>query len=120
MVNDAKRKDSYAISCQRKIFLSSEKQHKQLNIFVRHKNFYSNNYNLTSNNMCVLIYDGDVEIQSPKQLEDHFPQITKMIPAEGYDNIIPESCLCQVDIENTLDSAGIKYIEDCGDYIIIK
>jgi hypothetical protein len=24
------------------------------------------------------------------------------------------------DIENTLDSAGIKYIEDCGDYIIIK
>ena len=63
--------------------------------------------------MCVLIYDGDVEIQSPKQLEDHFPQITKMIPAEGYD-------LCQVDIENTLDSAGIKYIEDCGDYIIIN
>ena len=58
--------------------------------------------------MCVLIYDGDVEIQSPKQLEDHFPKITKMIPAEGYDNIIPESCLCQVDIENTLDSAGIK------------
>ena len=105
MGNDAKRKDSYAISCQRKIFLSSEKQH---------------NYNLTSNNMCVLIYDGDVEIQSPKQLEDHFPQITKMIPAEGYDNIIPESCLCQVDIENTLDSAGIKYIEDCRDYIIIK
>ena len=39
---------------------------------------------------------------------------------QGYDNIIPESCLCQVDIENTLDSAGIKYIEDCGDYIIIK
>lgn len=70
--------------------------------------------------MCVLIYDGDVEIQSPKQLEDHFPQITKIIPAEGYDNIIPESCLCQVDIENTLDSAGIKYIEDCGDYIIIN
>lgn len=35
--------------------------------------------------MCVLIYDGDVEIQSPKQLEDHFPQITKMIPAEGTD-----------------------------------
>lgn len=33
---------------------------------------------------------------------------------------LPESCLCQVDIENTLDSAGIKYIEDCGDYIIIK
>lgn len=69
---------------------------------------------------CVIIQEGDVEIQSPKQLEDHFPQITKMIPAEGYDNIIPESCLCQVDIENTLDSAGIKYIEDCGDYIIIK
>ena len=64
--------------------------------------------------------NGDVEIQSPKQLEDHFPQITKIIPAEGYDNIIPESCLCQVDIENTLDSAGIKYIEDCGDYIIIN
>lgn len=35
--------------------------------------------------MCILIYDWDVEIQSPKQLEDHFPQITKMIPAEGYD-----------------------------------
>lgn len=70
--------------------------------------------------MCILIYDWDVEIQSSKQLEDHFPQITKMIPAEGYDNIIPESCLCQVDIENTLDSAGIKYIEDCGDYIIIN
>lgn len=68
--------------------------------------------------MCILIYDGDVEIQSPKQLEEHFPQITDIVHAEEYNDIIPDACLCQVDVEETLCRAGIKYIEDCGDYII--
>lgn len=53
-----------------------------------------------------------------KQLEEHFPQITDIVHAEGYNDIIPDACLCQVDVEETLCRAGIKYIEDCGDYII--
>lgn len=52
------------------------------------------------------------DISSPKELEDHFK--AKCIPYDDEFPIIPDACLCQVDIEKTFDAMGVKYEYDAS------
>lgn len=58
------------------------------------------------------------EIDTPEKLESHFK--TKCIPYDIGFALIPDECLCQVDIEKTLDAAGLKYEYDpSGTYYFV-
>jgi hypothetical protein len=59
--------------------------------------------------MCVEIYNTDTRqtIESPKELAEIFSVKVEDLPlAEGYSDVSPNACLCQVDIEQACKHAG--------------
>ena len=67
--------------------------------------------------MCEIIYKGDIEIGSPKELKAVYPNI-QLLPSGDIDD---DLCLCQIDIEKTLSNAGIMFASlGDGEYIINK
>ncbi len=68
--------------------------------------------------MCAIILKEEKEISSPKELKDIYPDI-EIVLANGYEEIMEDYCLCQVDIDLTLDKAKIKYEYDHTKWIYI-
>ena len=70
--------------------------------------------------MCKIIEikDRGVEIRTPRELLDETPEIDELICAEGYTRLDMDSCLCQIDVEKTLNNAGIKFEETPMGYIV--
>jgi hypothetical protein len=68
--------------------------------------------------MCDRIYvnRGEIEIETPRQFEAHFgfaPTISHF-----YSSIALDSCLCQIDIEKSLNGANIPFKRRFGDYYV--
>ena len=70
--------------------------------------------------MCKIIEikDRGVEIRTPRELLDETPEIDELICAEGYTRLDMDSCLCQIDVEKTLNNAGIKFEETPMGYVV--
>ena len=73
--------------------------------------------------MCVRIFNRDTgqEAESPQELREMLG-ITELIMSEGYKNsaVAEDCCLCQIDCEATVKSAGYVYKEICGDYMDVE
>ena len=68
--------------------------------------------------MCniVVINKGEKEIGTPRQFLEHFGFTA---PLEiGYNTIVPDACLCQIDCETALTNNNIPFKKDCGDIYV--
>lgn len=65
--------------------------------------------------MCdiIIINRGEKDIDSPRQFKEHFGFDAPI--AEGYKEVTPDSCLCQVDIHKALRSNNIPFYYDAGE-----
>jgi len=68
--------------------------------------------------MCqkIFVNRGEVEIETPAGFEVYFGFAAKA--EEGYEEILPECCLCQIDIEATLKEKDIPFKTDGFDYYV--
>jgi hypothetical protein len=59
--------------------------------------------------MCeiIIINKGEKEIESPEQFEKHFGFLPELDPS--YNEMMPDCCLCQCDLESTFKGKNIKY-----------
>jgi hypothetical protein len=64
--------------------------------------------------MCAGIRLKGIDILSVKDYKEYFKQDPVCDPS--YKNIIDNYCLCQIDIEKSLDKLGLKYEYDAGEY----
>lgn len=70
--------------------------------------------------MCKIIEikDRGVEIRTPGELLEEIPEVYELICAEGYTSLEVDSCLCQIDVEKTLNNSGIKFEETFMGYVV--
>ena len=64
--------------------------------------------------MCVRIFNTDTkeETDSPIEFADMLGVATTALPVDNaYNQLIPEACLCQVDIKKACDMFGFNYNE---------
>lgn len=66
--------------------------------------------------MCDVIYWSGEIIETAEQLKAKVG--CDLVPAGGYGDIKPDCCLCQVDIEATLENARVEYKEHFGHYFV--
>ena len=67
--------------------------------------------------MCVRVYNKDTEEEtdSPVEFAEMLGVSTSELPVDNnYGQLIPEACLCQVDIKKACDMFGFTY--DQGDH----
>ena len=71
--------------------------------------------------MCKIIeiIDRGIEIRTPGELLDEIPEVYELICAGGYTRLDMDSCLCQIDVEKTLNNAGIKFEETFMGYVVM-
>ena len=65
--------------------------------------------------MCVRILNADTreETSSPSGFADMLGVATNALPVDNaYGQLIPQSCLCQVDIKKACDMFGFNYSEN--------
>lgn len=65
--------------------------------------------------MCVQVYNKDTKkfAGTPYQLAEMLDMPTSYLPVDNaYNQLIPESCLCQVDVKKACALAGFNYEED--------
>ena len=65
--------------------------------------------------MCVRVYNKDTkqDTDSPYTFADMLGISVNQLPIDNaYNKLIPDSCLCQVDIEKACELFGYSYIED--------
>jgi hypothetical protein len=65
---------------------------------------------------CRVIFDGN-QAETVWDLIQMFPGV-KPIVSPMYEGIDFDNCLCQIDVNRTLDSVGIKFVFNGVDYII--
>jgi hypothetical protein len=73
--------------------------------------------------MCTRVWNKDTneETDSPAEFAEMLGIPTSSLPVDNaYKQLIPEGCLCQVDIEKACDMFGFNYIDDAGDAQISK
>lgn len=68
--------------------------------------------------MCttIVINRGEKDITSPRQFKQHFG--FQPIADEAYNFTEMDGCLCQIDIENSLNSQNIPFKYDYSDYYV--
>lgn len=68
--------------------------------------------------MCtvLVINKGEKEIETPSQFKEHFGFLPLI--DEHYNDLVMDGCLCQCDLEKTLEQKGIKYENDFGDIYV--
>ena len=66
--------------------------------------------------MCYRIIHGGVDIETPRQFRDHFGFDPTTDPSYG--DVMPDACLCQVNVEEDFKRLGIPFVQDCGDYVV--
>jgi len=68
--------------------------------------------------MCniIVINKGEKEIETPLQFLEHFGFIPEL--EFGYVKIEWDYCLCQCDLEKSLNQKNISFKKDCGDIYI--
>lgn len=68
--------------------------------------------------MCniIVINKGEKEIETPRQFCEHFG--LEYVKAYGHKNIMMDACLCQIDIEKSLNENNIQFNYDCGYYYV--
>jgi hypothetical protein len=65
--------------------------------------------------MCVSVYNTDTKesTDSPVEFAEMLGIATSALPVDNaYNQLIPEACLCQVDIEKACNMYGFHYSED--------
>ena len=68
--------------------------------------------------MCQVIYKGNKEINTIDDLKEEYPEV-KLVLAYGHNEAIGCCCLCQIDVEETLEENKIPYTkDDCMEYYI--
>jgi hypothetical protein len=68
--------------------------------------------------MCVRVYNLDTkeETDSTVEFADMLGVATSALPVDNaYNQLIPEACLCQVDIKKACNTYGFHYKEDDHD-----
>jgi hypothetical protein len=74
--------------------------------------------------MCVRVYnkDTDQSTDSPHEFADMLGIPVSALPVDNaYNELIPDCCLCQVDIEKACELSGYEYSEnDDFDILIAK
>ena len=68
--------------------------------------------------MCVRVYNLDTkeETDSPEEFAAMLGVATSALPVDNaYNQLIPEACLCQVDVEKACNMYGFHYKEDDHD-----
>ncbi len=68
--------------------------------------------------MCqiIVINRGEKEITTPREFKNHF--LIFPVMDENYKSVDIDSCLCQIDIDETFNRYGIPFKKDCGDYYV--
>ena len=68
--------------------------------------------------MCniIVINNGEIEIETPQDFIEYFK--TEPVKDEMYSDIILDACLCQIDVEASLQKIGIDYTWEGSDYYI--
>ena len=68
--------------------------------------------------MCVtvVINRGEKEIGTPREFREHFGFDAPLEPY--YKEVVPDACLCQVDIEKAFKDNNIPYKFDYMDYYV--
>jgi hypothetical protein len=65
--------------------------------------------------MCVRVYNSDTRdsTDNPRELAEMLGLSVKQLPVDNnYGQLIPESCLCQVDVKKACELAGYHYTEN--------
>ena len=70
--------------------------------------------------MCqtVIFAKSGIECETVKELKEALPQL-ELIKNEMYKEIQDDCCLCQVDLEDTFDKAGLEWERDCMQFTLI-
>ena len=71
--------------------------------------------------MCqtVIFAKSGNECETVKELKEALPEL-ELIKNEMYDEIREDSCLCQLDLEDTFDKAGIAWKVDCMRFTLLN
>jgi len=71
--------------------------------------------------MCqtVLFAKSGIECETVKELKEALPFL-ELIKNKMYKEILNDACLCQIDLDKTLDKAGIKWECDCMQFILTE
>jgi len=65
--------------------------------------------------MCIRVYNTDTKesTDNPRELAEMLGLAVKQLPVDNnYGQLIPESCLCQVDVKKACELAGYNYTEN--------
>lgn len=68
--------------------------------------------------MCAEIIGKDFCVHTVGELKRKFPWIKIFVKKEYEYSAEDDGCLCQIDILKTLRTAGIRYKQEAGDYVI--
>jgi hypothetical protein len=69
--------------------------------------------------MCqtVIFVKSGKECETVKELKEALPKL-ELIKNEVYDEIQEDGCLCQIDLDDTFDKAGIEWECDCMQFTL--
>jgi len=70
--------------------------------------------------MCqtVIFAKSGIECETVKELKKVLPNL-ELLKNDSYKIIDDDSCLCQVDLDRTFDNAGLAWVCDCMQFILI-
>lgn len=68
--------------------------------------------------MCgvVVVNNGEKEIETPREFREYFGFDAPR--NKHYNNVDPDCCLCQVDVEKALTEQNMPFMRDCGDIYV--
>jgi hypothetical protein len=69
--------------------------------------------------MCCAVKLNENQAETVWDLIQMFPGV-KPIVSPMYEGINFDTCLCQIDVKKTLESAGVKFVFNGVDYIITQ
>lgn len=69
--------------------------------------------------MCqtVIFAKSGIECKTVKELKEALPQL-ELIKNEMYKEIQDDGCLCQIDLDDTFDKAGLDWECDCMQFTL--
>ena len=67
--------------------------------------------------MCSDIRLKDIDIETVAQFEEHFGVDANDFKYDFYEDLIKDSCLCQIDLDKFFADKKDRFEYDCGDWL---
>lgn len=69
--------------------------------------------------MCqtVIFTKSNKECETVKELKEALPRL-ELVKNEMYKDIQDDACLCQIDLDDTFDNAGLEWESDCMQFTL--